>query len=278
VLVGVELLNTENDVISTHLIFGKNLRELCRRVGTIAEVADALDINRVQMNRILNGESFPKPGLLKRICDYFSVDARILLKPLSVLEAEEHQVGQPNYKTILDYALYGRNYFIEQDGLTDILPNGIHLLMRPSFMWRNEIWVGLLRIFDRDGTRFMRGIDPVAPGMVRSDLTPICVREYRGTLLKSTEALSIIYAMRMPNTVLGVDHFSIRSWSSHGCLLRRCMIMSNANPIGKNVVPLILQPLEQNTSEILRAARLSGFRSLDDIPRRYREYLKSDGL
>jgi hypothetical protein len=56
------------------------------------------------------------------------------------------------------------------------------------------------------------------------------------------------------------------------------MIMSNANPIGKNVVPLILQPLEQNTSEILRAALLSGFRSLDDIPRRYREYLKSDGL
>ena len=56
-------------------------------------MADALDVNRVQMNRILNGESFPKPGLLKRICDYFSVDARILLQPLAVLEAAEHQGG-----------------------------------------------------------------------------------------------------------------------------------------------------------------------------------------
>jgi len=79
-------VTNEVDFVSTHLIFGKNLRQLCRRVGTIAEVADSLEINRVQMNRILNGESFPKPGMLKRICEYFNTDARILLQPLDELE------------------------------------------------------------------------------------------------------------------------------------------------------------------------------------------------
>ena len=61
---------------------------MCKRTGTIAEVADHLGVNRVQMNRVLNGESFPKPGLMKRICDHFSVNARILLEPLAELEAE----------------------------------------------------------------------------------------------------------------------------------------------------------------------------------------------
>ena len=71
-------LTSSDHEISVHQIFGRNLRELCKRIGTIAEVADHLGVNRVQMNRILNGESFPKPGLMKRVCDHFSVNARIL--------------------------------------------------------------------------------------------------------------------------------------------------------------------------------------------------------
>ena len=79
-------MQVQDENVSTHLIFGRNLRQLCKRVGTIAEVAEHLDVNRIQMNRILNGESFPKPGLMKRICNYFQVDARILLQPLAELE------------------------------------------------------------------------------------------------------------------------------------------------------------------------------------------------
>ena len=88
------------------------MRELCKRTGTIAEVADHLSVNRVQMSRILNDESFPKPGLMKRICDHFSVNARILLEPLADLEAE-HQ-NQNAGKAIsmaepLSYAFFGRD-------------------------------------------------------------------------------------------------------------------------------------------------------------------------
>jgi len=99
----------QDENISTHLIFGRNLRQLCKRVGTIAEVADHLDVNRVQMNRILNGESFPKPGLMKRICDYFQVDARILLQLLSELGNGVPSSLKANMRmaAALDYALYG---------------------------------------------------------------------------------------------------------------------------------------------------------------------------
>ena len=46
----------------------------------------------------------------------------------------------------------------------------------------------------------------------------------------------------------------------------------------KNVVPCILQPLEQSTSDILSAARKTGFCPIAEIPPKYQTYLASDGL
>lgn len=69
--------------------FGKNLRILCSRKPSIAHVARDLDINKVQFHRYLNSESYPKPPVLKAICDYFGVDARIMLEPLDSIEEPE---------------------------------------------------------------------------------------------------------------------------------------------------------------------------------------------
>lgn len=68
---------------SVSRIFGDNLRVLCARRPSIASVARDLDINKVQFNRYLTGQSYPKPEVLKQICRYFEVDARILLEPLN---------------------------------------------------------------------------------------------------------------------------------------------------------------------------------------------------
>lgn len=275
-------MTSSDQEISVHLIFGRNLRELCKRTGTIAEVADHLGVNRVQMNRILNGESFPKPGLMKRICDHFSVNARILLEPLADLEAE-HQ-NQNAGKAIsmaepFSYAFFGRDYSVnEYNKNHGIVPVGLHLMIRPSFLWRDGYWIGMVRFFNKDGAQLMRGFDPIARGMKRSDLTPMRVREYRGLMLNSSESISFLYATRIPNTVIGIDHFGTRTWPTHGFLSGRCLVMSSANPIGKTVVPSILQPLEQDTKTILDAARLCGFRNLSEVPRKYHEHLSSAGI
>ena len=41
--------------------------------------------NRVQFNRYMSGHSFPKPNVLQQICDYFLVDSRIYLEPLTLM-------------------------------------------------------------------------------------------------------------------------------------------------------------------------------------------------
>ena len=139
-------MTSSDQEISVHQNFGCNLRELCKRTGTIAEVADHLGVNRVQMNRILNGESFPKPDLMKRICDHFSVNARILLEPLAELEAEKRHQSPGDVRGMsgpFDYAFFGRDYTVNEGNVNrEIVPDGLHLMIRPSFMWRVVIGLG----------------------------------------------------------------------------------------------------------------------------------------
>jgi transcriptional regulator with XRE-family HTH domain len=69
--------------VSIHEVFGENLRKLCRRDGlTFAETARNLGIGKIQFQRLLRGQSFPRPFLLKRVCALFDVDAGILISPL----------------------------------------------------------------------------------------------------------------------------------------------------------------------------------------------------
>ncbi|WP_339431788.1 MULTISPECIES: helix-turn-helix domain-containing protein [unclassified Pseudomonas] len=55
--------------------FSANLRLLCSHYRSVAEVCRKLRINRGQFNKYLCGKSIPTPFNLKRICDFFGVEA-----------------------------------------------------------------------------------------------------------------------------------------------------------------------------------------------------------
>ncbi|WXL25770.1 helix-turn-helix transcriptional regulator [Ectopseudomonas mendocina] len=65
--------------MSAHL--GTNLKLLCSHYRSIAEVCRKLDINRAQFNKYLSGQSRPIAYNLKRICDFFGVEAYELELP-----------------------------------------------------------------------------------------------------------------------------------------------------------------------------------------------------
>lgn len=71
-------------------MLGANLKQLARQYPSVSELCRQLGINRTQFNRYLSGESFPRPDVLDRICRFFNVDARILLKPLDEIERCNH--------------------------------------------------------------------------------------------------------------------------------------------------------------------------------------------
>ena len=61
--------------------FGDNLKLLCSHYRSIAEVCRKLAINRAQFNKYLSGQSRPTAYNLKRICDFFGVEAYELSLP-----------------------------------------------------------------------------------------------------------------------------------------------------------------------------------------------------
>jgi transcriptional regulator with XRE-family HTH domain len=62
-------------------VFGSNLKLLCSHYRSIAEVCRKLAINRAQFNKYLSGQSRPTAYNLKRICDFFGVEAYELSLP-----------------------------------------------------------------------------------------------------------------------------------------------------------------------------------------------------
>ena len=106
------------------------------------------------------------------------------------LEAEKRHQGPGDVRGMsgpFDYAFFGRDYsFNEENVNREIVPDCLHLIIRPSLMWRDGYWIGMVRFFNKDGAQVMRGFDPIARGMKRSDLTPMKVREYRVFLILRT--------------------------------------------------------------------------------------------
>ena len=90
---------------------------------------------------------------MKRICDHFSVTARILLEPLAELEAEKRHQSPGDARGMsgpFDYAFFGRDYSVNEENVNrEIVPDGLHLMIRPSFMWRDGYWIGMVRFLQQ---------------------------------------------------------------------------------------------------------------------------------
>ena len=254
---------------SSHLIFGQNLRILCKERGTLAKSADDLGISRVQMNRILNGESFPKPGLLKRVCEVFDVDSRILLEPIRKLRDE--QASQPDtwhLATICDFESFGGNSFWGE-GSQDSLPDGIHLMSRANDTERDLFSTGLVRVKTLNGQRFIRGFQPPGAGLERSNVTPIYSREFRALGLNAQNGLSFVYTSARLGLFYGMAHFSMIESLCLGFYPGCRLIFSEMGNHNRYITPTLLDPLSQKTSTILEAARQTGTGSLVNLPQRY---------
>jgi transcriptional regulator with XRE-family HTH domain len=60
--------------VTVHKQFSENLRALCLKRGTIAEVCRDIEINRQQFNKYLSGASLPNPATMAKLAKYFAVD------------------------------------------------------------------------------------------------------------------------------------------------------------------------------------------------------------
>ena len=157
-------------------IFGNNLRILSKDFSSITGLAHDLGINRTQLNRYLSGESFPRPDVLAIICDFFKVDARILLEPVS-----------PNHvSAALKIDPYLSDFFINDGGVLsdDIFPSGFFRFSRRSFIDHDLYVVGLVYIFRSAGNTYLRGYETTSAMRVQNLPVKPEYREFRGFVVK----------------------------------------------------------------------------------------------
>ncbi len=64
-----------------HKDFADNLALLCSYYQSVTEVCRRLKIHRSQFNKYLRGNTFPARHTLRRICDFFGVEAHEILLP-----------------------------------------------------------------------------------------------------------------------------------------------------------------------------------------------------
>lgn len=258
--------------VNPNLVFAHNLRKLCDQHPSIAHVARALDLSKVQMSRFLAGTSHPKPALLQRICDYFGVDGRVVLIPIT----EEYY--SPNGHTPSNDRFGGQSTPAQEDAMSflfgdgpidsdpDFLPNGLYLFWRASFADRSKFICMPVRVFMHGQSKVCRGYD-LKVLLDRGYLPPTHKREFRGAVLGQPQGVVIFFVHQGENRMhsvfyldradpsLGPDNFTGFSMACRG-----------PSPSLRRMSRVLFQRLEGAEANPVSVARRVGLFSADEIP------------
>lgn len=251
-------------------VFGKNLRNLTALHGSQASVAQELDINRVQFQRYLHSEAFPKPNVLKRVCDYFGVDARILTELLTDEQLRSLQSGRrgeammnPRLQravTAINYCAPDQDYF----GAFDEIPDGIYQKWRGSFARPDMICTYLVRVFTRNQVRLIRGYQPRS--LYWNEVSPKSrEREYRGMLMRQRVGLAAIYMHGPPSRIVTANYLEPVEFRYGPAVAGACFVASPNRPDKARVARCLMFRIQGGWPEAMRAARQKTYHAPEEV-------------
>lgn len=259
--------------------FGQNLRNLTALRGSQTSVANDLDIGRVQFQRYLRSESFPKPNLLKRICEYFGVDARILT---DVLTSEQlHMIEMGRHGTVvmsptagpiteaINYCIPDQNYFPADTEL----PDGIYQVWRGSLSRNGQAYRMLIRIHTVSGARVVRGYDHAHIFRLRTRSSGR-IREIRGMLLRQKIGFATLYFHSDPSRVVSMDYLEPIDFGYTPAATGISTIARSAVQDARRTVRILIFRLDDNFKEILAAGRAKPFVKWSDVPAPVLQYIE----
>ncbi|MFV0385939.1 helix-turn-helix domain-containing protein [Paracoccus sp. (in: a-proteobacteria)] len=251
-------------------VFGENLRFLTSLRGTQARVAEDLGIGRVQFQRYLRGESFPKPNLLKKVCDYFGVDARILTEPLTegllreMLQAHRHGTQfahRREWMAALGFAAPDQDYFNDFDALDD----GLYATWQWSNTHQNRITRSLIRVFEQDGAKVVRGY---VPRQYSADGACAKEREFRGLCLSLRKGYVFLMFHAKPSEMLSTSFVSPMYLSD-----RYPDVLVGFNALSRDELPsaprlsrVVFERIRSDSTTLVRQAHMRPCYEPEDVP------------
>lgn len=237
-------------------MFGANLRQLSADYPSISALARELGINRTQFNRYLSGESFPRPDVLSRICDFFGVDARVLLEPVEQISSGSDALSS---KYLSQFMGETSQLISEAD-----FPSGFYCFSRRSFVKEDEFVRGLAYVKRVGGNTVIRGYEPKA-AMAMQGIPPApSAREYRGYVQKVEDGVAILASRRNGltasiNFLNRVTSFENNFWVGYVARTVR------ENASSTRMTRLVYEHIGNDLGRALTLARSAGFCSFDEL-------------
>lgn len=237
-------------------MFGANLRQLSQDHASISSLARDLGINRTQFNRYLSGESFPRPDVLYRICDFFKVDARVLLEPVDQISRGGGAVSSSFLAEFMGETV--------QNVPEDDFPSGFYSFSRRSFVQDREYVRGLVYIKRIGDSTFIRGYEPkIAMAMQGIPPAPPA-REYRGYVQQVEDGITIIASRRNGltasiNFLNRVTSFENNFWV--GYVARTVRETSSSTRMTR----LVYEYVGQDWGRVMDLARSAGFCPFEEL-------------
>ena len=249
-------------------IFACNLRDLVADAASISAVCRALDINRTQFNRYLSGEAHPRPEVLRRICDHFHCDARILLTPLAEIRRDQAAgwpfAPAPNpYQTLRTEFDHAR------------MPDGLYQIILPNMVEPGTLVVEMLRLFTtRSGVKGMQwGVHkPYVESIGAS--TRWYDRKFTGFVQQHVDGVSLLATN--PLSRLPMLCFVTYGFRGMPTIYTGFAAMTQAaGPLQRQFQPLMIRRLPPDCASILKARRQHRRFELGMLPQVQRQFFET---
>lgn len=261
------MVKTTQSPAQLRSVFGNNLRQLVRSRGSISELARELGLNRTQMNRFLNGASFPRPDVLQRICTVFGVDARVLLEPLCHGQFHEPVLTGPILGNFIGPSLG------EVDEET--FPSGLYRFSRQHPIRQEQFLVGLVQVFRSTGTCYLRGYEP-REALREQGLRPSGpAREFRGLVMRQNDGIAALVSRRNGMTTSFVYLARVASFENNFWLGYTARPVRESST-EQRTTRMVYEHLGQDRTAIMQAARSAGSATHADLLPFHRHLLQID--
>jgi hypothetical protein len=247
-------------------IFPENLKTLVSTKGSVTSVSKDLGIHRSQFNRFIVGDSFPKPDILYKICQYFQTDARILLEPLDVIKADNELSNEPRllsfHPELSDYMQVG-----DTSADTNIMPTGFYKFTRGSFIQPHRLQTGLIYVYEKGGVKFSKGYTPRAlTRMLGMNPNSRIDREFKGAVF-GTDRGAVSMSAHHNSKSCSFTYLDICTFVEKTFLVGYCArTMPDTNSYS-SIRKVVYEKISDDFKTARGILRSTGFTDLDDIPR-----------
>ncbi|MEM6339869.1 MAG: helix-turn-helix transcriptional regulator [Pseudomonadota bacterium] len=248
-------------------MFGANLRLLSSKYQSVSDLSRRLGINRTQYNRYLSGESFPRPDVLARICEFFDVDARVLLEPVGNMRDVHDPITGPVLKSFIGSSTAD---------LTEAeFPSGFYRFSRRSFLDGDQFVIGVVYVFRGGRSTYVRGFEARAAMQAQGLPVTPDAREFRGFFLRQEDGVAALITRKGGTTsslnyLTRVPSFENNFWVGYVGRTVREM------PGSDRVVRMVYEHLGPRSRKVIDAAKGAGYCGAEDLLPYHRRLLQID--